>query len=204
MPAPFLNCLVGGEISPGAYALIQPLASHTQMLADVASSTAVRDVYFPLVGPREDRSVIGSDTPRNACPKPASYGGPRQSRRFVSLAGGFAVCGFSATLTRDLYICCPNGLTGISPYADDGLSFGARLSRRSFITHLAGSSPMLPAFFACGAAPWAVPPAERHLNCPAERLRGRARRRNQLKTPACRKGMSEKRARPVASEFPTA
>jgi hypothetical protein len=30
-------------------------------------------------------------------------------------AGGFAVCGFGATLTRDLYICCWNGLTESVP-----------------------------------------------------------------------------------------
>jgi hypothetical protein len=35
-----------------------PLASHTQILAGVALSTTVRDVYFPLVGPTEDRSSV--------------------------------------------------------------------------------------------------------------------------------------------------
>jgi hypothetical protein len=28
-----------------------------------------------------------------------------------SLTGGFAVCGFTATLTKDLYVCCRNRLT---------------------------------------------------------------------------------------------
>jgi hypothetical protein len=34
----------------------------------------------------------------------------RQGRR-PGIAGGFAVCGFSATLTKDLYICRRIGLT---------------------------------------------------------------------------------------------
>jgi hypothetical protein len=43
-----------------------------------------------LVGPREDHS--GSDTPRNACPKLASYGGDK-AKPSVSTSGGFAVSG---------------------------------------------------------------------------------------------------------------
>ena len=40
--------------------------------------------------PKEDRS--GSDTPRNACPKLASYGGDK-AKPTVSTSGGFAVSG---------------------------------------------------------------------------------------------------------------
>ena len=40
------------------------------MLADVASSTTVLDVYLPLVGPTEDRSCNIGPTPSDAvCPR---------------------------------------------------------------------------------------------------------------------------------------
>jgi len=86
------------------------------------------------------------DTPDNACPKPASYGGDKARPSVHAWSGRFAVCDFGATLTKDLYICCRNGLTESVPKRTiNGLRRTA--SRRSAATKLAGSDAMLPAFF---------------------------------------------------------
>src|SRR6516165_6782034 len=50
--------------------------------------------------------------PENAAPN--AFTGEK-AKPSVSTPGGFAVCDFSATLTRDLYICCRNGLTESVP-----------------------------------------------------------------------------------------
>jgi hypothetical protein len=57
--------------------------------------------------------TTGSTPPDNVCPKPTSYG--EKAEPSVLSLGGFAVCGFSATLTTHLYICCRNGLTESVP-----------------------------------------------------------------------------------------
>jgi hypothetical protein len=55
------------------------------MLAGVASSAAVLDVYFRLVGSTEDRSGIIGPTPNRCRMSLAAPMGTRRSRRFALL-----------------------------------------------------------------------------------------------------------------------
>ena len=58
------------------------------------------------------------DSPAGAVLEPRHGFGDEGKAASSFIAGGFAVCGFRATLTRDLYICCRNGLTESVPKAD--------------------------------------------------------------------------------------
>src|SRR6516225_12442335 len=66
---------------------------------------------------------------------------------YVASAVANAVCGFSATLTRDLYICFRNGSTESVPKQTMIWALTHGFPRRSFITELAGRTAVLPAFF---------------------------------------------------------